>query len=768
MRLTAFQVDQYGPLPGIGHECAEPIEVFYGPNESGKTLLLEAILRLIEPDVVDELGAIERVDHDPHGYVMVEHGGEAVKLGDGTALSDLLDLTPQDLRNVFVVRDGDVRLRDEHGFYDSVTQRIGDLHTREIDAITDELVDRGRLTPTALKLSRAAGHDDAKGVRAEAASLAEELREYVETAREAGIDDAEREWMRLAAELEDCTRELERQAAAETLDTHATLSARLETYREANDDLEGASVDPDTLAELEDLEREIDRAEANIETAIENRDEHREERRSLAEARRSIEGELAPLESRSEAVEGLEDEIEEYRERRDDAIGADWMRPVAGLLGVGALLLGGAGILAGMTLIGLAFGALGLAAFAWFFYHHRSITAVERHRQAVLTAARDAGFEVDRVSDVGPAVSAFRDRLEERRRRRDEIDAEIELAESLIEEREADLERHRKTVEDARAEKGERLEDAGVAGVREYRERVDALAATRAARERAAQSLGDALGEPATDEPDGRTEYWQAELEDLVADLPGDVSATEYDPDRLATLEDRRAELQERREELKTRLADHEERLDAFDRRIDEIDADPFLGESIRLESRSLEGLAATAAQLEGLVERIERDADVAREALDIFAELEAAEAQKMTELFGPGSRAASVFERITDGRYEGVRYDPERRELLVRRDAEDGSALTTAELSRGTTEQLYLAARLGLAEQLLGTEPGVLLLDDAFLPADSTRLREGFAVLKTLAEEGWQVLYFTAKAEIGEDCVDEFDLPCRELSRLP
>lgn len=74
----------------------------------------------------------------------------------------------------------------------------------------------------------------------------------------------------------------------------------------------------------------------------------------------------------------------------------------------------------------------------------------------------------------------------------------------------------------------------------------------------------------------------------------------------------------------------------------------------------------------------------------------------------------------------------------------------------------------MSLADQLLGSEPGFFLMDDAFLPADADRLRAGFRVLERLVEDGWQIIYLTAKEEVGVDLVDELGLPCSELEPLP
>lgn len=112
------------------------------------------------------------------------------------------------------------------------------------------------------------------------------------------------------------------------------------------------------------------------------------------------------------------------------------------------------------------------------------------------------------------------------------------------------------------------------------------------------------------------------------------------------------------------------------------------------------------------------------------------------------------------------LEYDPDDRALKVHRDT--GEVLSASELSHGTRDQLYLAARISMAEQLLETEPGFFLMDDAFLPADRDRLEEGFRVLGQLVEDGWQVIYLTAKAEVGEELVDELGLRRSELETLP
>ena len=93
--------------------------------------------------------------------------------------------------------------------------------------------------------------------------------------------------------------------------------------------------------------------------------------------------------------------------------------------------------------------------------------------------------------------------------------------------------------------------------------------------------------------------------------------------------------------------------------------------------------------------------------------------------------------------------------------------SLSVHQLSRGARDQLYFAARLSLAQQVLGGDAGFLLLDDPFLAADAGRLRNGFETLRRLTAEGWQVLYFTAKPEVYDEMAPAFDCAVHELEQL-
>lgn len=106
--------------------------------------------------------------------------------------------------------------------------------------------------------------------------------------------------------------------------------------------------------------------------------------------------------------------------------------------------------------------------------------------------------------------------------------------------------------------------------------------------------------------------------------------------------------------------------------------------------------------------------------------------------------RAASVaFGAVTGGFYDRIVQDEDGEELLVfERDGRRKQVCS--ELSRGTTEQLYLSLRLGLAQELgrLGVALP-LVMDDVLVNFDPERALAMAAVLGTFARQQ-QVLFFT------------------------
>jgi DNA repair exonuclease SbcCD ATPase subunit len=774
VNIKEFRIDRYGPLGSIEKECNGEVEVFYGPNESGKTLLVEGLLKFMHPEVRGRYDRMQRVEESPSGYLVMETEDGVEKLEDGTRLDDISDIGPNHLRNLFTVRDSDLSFYEQHSFYNSLTEQIGELHTSEIEAIRDEFVDRGRITSKRRNISNSSKYDKAGDQLEDAVDLAEDIEGYVEKAEDENLDDLERELIEKKAELEEVREELEEQERAEAVSEYNRLSKQLSRYEKAAEKLNDRyEFTQDELEELQKQEKEISDSEEEVEEEKNKIDDLEPELEGLNDEQEEAKKEKLRLERREDDVNGLRGGLNRFREDKkaeDLEDRSATARKVSIVSLAGGAVTGASGAFFGQSsflLPSLILVVVGAAALVYWYTAKGSASDLKRREESLIEDARDLGFEVEEVSDIAPEIQRYDEDLKQARNRVNNLKEKVSRKGQALEKAEDDLKEAKEAIRKAEERKEEILEEAGVEDADEYRSALDSKSEIDKKKGKAEQSLRDAFEEP--EDYDGTAElvsYWETELEGMVEDLDVDkIDEEEYDEDRLDTLQEREEELEDAIEGLEGDLNAHRDKIDKFNERARDIRTDPFIDWEVSLRSESVDGLKELREDLLRFGDTLEKDAEISRVGLDVFDEIHEEEEEKMTSLFERDGRASEVFHRITQGQYESVSYDPESKELVV----EDlsGVSHTPEDLSHGTREQLYFSTRVSLAEQLLSGEPGFFVLDDAFLPSDKRRLREGFEVLEELTDEGWQILYMTAKQEVGENIVEEFDLPQHELPPL-
>jgi len=121
--------------------------------------------------------------------------------------------------------------------------------------------------------------------------------------------------------------------------------------------------------------------------------------------------------------------------------------------------------------------------------------------------------------------------------------------------------------------------------------------------------------------------------------------------------------------------------------------------------------------------------------------------------------RIGVYFRRITQGRYTQVEADDDLNLRVFSQKKGDWVTPDSGELSRGTVDQLYLAARLALLDLLYRDAKPPLLLDDPFVKFDPDRRRQAMVLCKEIAQEH-QVLLFT--------CHDDYDAAADWVVELP
>jgi uncharacterized protein YhaN len=124
---------------------------------------------------------------------------------------------------------------------------------------------------------------------------------------------------------------------------------------------------------------------------------------------------------------------------------------------------------------------------------------------------------------------------------------------------------------------------------------------------------------------------------------------------------------------------------------------------------------------------------------------------------------ASKFLERLTQGRYHNIWTPLGEKHLLV--DDRQGRSIPVELLSSGTREQLFLAIRLAVVQDL--GRQGIrlpMILDDVFVNFDQQRAAVAAKVLMDFAAEGHQLLLFTCHQHLA-DAFEELGVP---PTRLP
>lgn len=217
----------------------------------------------------------------------------------------------------------------------------------------------------------------------------------------------------------------------------------------------------------------------------------------------------------------------------------------------------------------------------------------------------------------------------------------------------------------------------------------------------------------------------RSRLEEMVGTLassreeilpPQQPDELEYDlPTTLRLLSD----VQQEQRQLHQRLGQHQGRMEAL--------GDPSV-------------LRAELATVQKRIAQLEKI-----HAATVFAQQTLLEAKlELQRRFAPriSQRAQELFGRLTGGRYERITLGED---FSLSAAAEGENTLYgTLWRSDGTVDQLYLALRLAVAEELTPDAP--LVLDDAFVRFDDQRLARAMEILKQTAEDK-QVILFTCQS---------------------
>jgi exonuclease SbcC len=751
MRIKEFFIKRYGPLQEITYTLAHPFTLFVGNNEDGKTLTIDALMRLLLGKQVKGFEKIDRVVETPEGYVVTEDDeGNEIKLPERGTLTDFTEITSSEYRNIFVIRDSDLSIASEGEFYALVTDRLTGLRTKEISAIKKELQDIGRITPGGIFRDH---KDEALKTRIEGAqSLLDHIEGLAQEMNEAKFDELEEEAVRLQEDVERIRQESEHLEDARKRDKYTKGKEALDRLKTALESAGKLHVYKETDAQLwRDCERDIQHHREEREALTSKLKSHEQELKDIDKALREKMREFRIFEERKKTLDEVKAELNLYEMKRREGVEREQKASSYMRMGIAAALL------LGISLIGLILRpSLPFYIAVPLFFMATIVFWIPQFQQVRERAWQAGAFEriklalakfkwsTQSAEDIYARIQHFDEEL---RKRSDEIQEmtrrKENLEEGITELRNKAIPMEEKKIEDAQG----RIDAIRGASGAESRQAFQQGLAARKQHEKAAdeekgilRSLLGAQGEALQD----NMTFWQRALKALE---PYRASEQGIPYDEAAV-----TKLKEAAATAEASLATLHERMAGFRKRLEEVEREAnktLQPEADYLPCATSVDLEAVRDKLREFISSYEGTRDTVLKVMDIFEEIEAEERKKVAELFGRGSPVSNYFEEITGGLYEAVLFNQERGGIDVRR--KDGQLLEAEKLSGGAYDQLYLAIRLALGERILQGTKGFFVMDDPFVKADPARLQKQIEVLKRISQSGWQIIYFTAKGEMKD-----------------
>jgi hypothetical protein len=757
MRIKQLHVTRYGPMAPFSSDAFGDFTLIHGPNEQGKTLLIDALVRMLFKKDLRKtyrryFGNMNRVAENPEGFVVLESKGAEHKLEARETLKDVFpfDVLPDDFRNVFVVRDSDLSLKDADRYYARVTEKLTGLRSSEIENLMRQIQKRGRLRSARPDSELANSADQGKiasKVRY-ARNLIDEIRDLRESLLAEKYDDLESELIAIRDRKASLEGESVLQRAAEE-------SRRYRKARRTLTDLTRMEKSASALehldtARLKDWQKAISRREsAESDVAEEKREADKVERaiRNHKRGLNALEAKNAEARRRLDRINAdLKPKIDDYQYERAEFSRAEpqsgtYRKGLYAAAGITALALLGFLVYESLVVGSVAVGAFTVWVILGFMQLklRKSEGSVASKMEMLLTEARQCGLELETADEVISKVTDYEQQVagldRDLQARKADLDNVIR-EKRRIEER---IKTRTELVAELNAEILSLQTSTGMESIGDYQAALEKRTRMEASAEAKRTILQEMLPSEATGE--AAIEDWKVRI-DAYLHAAGDQEQIEFDAKALDRINAEMASLDEQKRKVQTALLQGSRKLHGIEvkaRELGVLEASP--------PCRTTQELEHISRQIESFCDGIEADRRVAQDCIHLCEKIEAEERERVGDMFGEDSTISTMFSAITDGRYRSVHYDPGNNNIYLL--DEENDRVTVESLSGGAYDQLFLTIRVAIASRLLADENGFLILDDPFVKADSARLPRLLDVVRRLCDGGWQILYFSAKDEV-------------------
>jgi len=740
MRIEKFHITHYGPLPDRGKMYLSDFNLIYGVNETGKTLTLEALIKLLLGNKVKDFKGINRVDEMVDGYVVVKVEGEEKKLGRKIYLDDIIPITARECRNIFVIRNSDLSIASEAIFYTEITNRLTGLQTNRIDNVRKKILEISSLTPGG-DFSNRREDNHLKTKMEDADRLLEDIKSLKYEIEENKIEELEREWVRLFDEIkakEILRGKLEEARKRLSYESAASALSKIGEGRKILEDL--TAFREEDFTRWRDAERETKRVEKELIKMYDVLRESKTKIKNIEDELKEKESEFQITKNKKEKIDGLKSQLADIKNQKIEASSESSLT----LLSKSSFFIVSAIFalsILGMILKQMPVFIVMTAVFSVFFFVLLGLKLKSNRNRALFGKnfaklkmdLAEIGFKGEEIEDLLGEVEAFSLKFGEK-----EGDINIKKVEAgtlsnIIAEIQEERAPEQKRKTERNSEIIQKIKAATfVDSLDRYGENLRKKQGLEREIEKEERVLEEILGK------ENRREKIQ-ELK-VFKDKAKDVEFNEKEYDILSQ------EISLSREQL----GELEGNLNILSEKFKEVEkkANKILSE------KDLRCHGSTDLEnIENKIESFFKEKEIAKEdaqiSLEIIEEIANEEKTKIREQFGPKNPVSKYFSQMTEGLYKSVEFEEKEEKIIVVR--KDEKILYPWQLSSGTYDQLYFSIRLSLGEELFGGEKGFFILDDPFVKASRNRLKVLIKMLKDISKSGWQIIYFSAKEEIRE-----------------
>ncbi len=750
MKIKEFAIIRYGPLPNRGRIALHDFNLLFGKNEEGKTLTIDALVKLLLGKHVKDFRAIDRVEEAPEGYVVLEDDkGDEVKLSEKNNLTKVAELTPSECRNIFIIRDSDISIDSESEFYTNVTDRLTGLRAEEISNIKKALLEMGKITPGG------SFRDDAKTQKLKtrldgATTLIERIDTLSEKIKNDKLDELEEELVEYSEKLKgikqiignfERARKRKRfEEGKKALDKLMQLIAKIkeldnfnksdaQLWRDRERDMQKFKEDKDGL--LQDFTKKEDNFKEM------NRKVQEEEREFLIleERKKKIDGEVK-LELKNCEIKTGELAQQEQKNRFLSKAGIISLV----ILGISliALIVTQSRLLY-TPIILFSF----LSVFPWVFKYQfiKDRAWVKGAFERIKLTLSKFDLSGKNLEEIISNIQKFDEAYSKKNKELDDMRTGREVLRNGIDRMTAEI----SSIEKKKNDKEEQIDTlkktAGVESLQEYSDKLSSKQEQEKLLRDQKVILASHFGTKSSILEENLS-FWDEKVQELV-EYKDESKEMEYDESMLSKMEKEGGTCEGKYNDLTGKMRDLQKELEDVERETNKI---------IELDTgflycRTSVDLNAIREKLQEFIDSTDDNKDTVLKVIGIFEEIEVEEKGKVSELFGKESDISRYFNKITGGVYEEVLFNRETERIEVKR--KDGTILHAEKLSGGAYDQLYLSIRLVLGEKILKGKKGFFIMDDPFIKADTERLNRQLEMLMKISELGWQVIYFSAKGEV-------------------